>query len=210
MGDPKKLKKKFQKPSHPWRKQRLDEEAIIMKEYALKNKKELYRINTLLSKMKSNVKVYAAAGTSQADKEKKQLFDKCVKYSLLKQTSNIDDILNIGLKDIMERRLQTVVLRKALAKTMKQARQFIVHGHIMVGEKAITSPAYLVSVDEEPKLKFVQFSPLYNPDHPERSQRVETVAELKEKERMLHPEKELTPEAEEARIIGKAVGGEQQ
>ena len=67
----------------------------------------------------------------------------------------------------MERRLQTQVVRRGLARTMKQARQMIVHRHIMVGDKIITSPSYLVKAEEEDKIKFAPKSPFSNPDHPE-------------------------------------------
>ena len=40
MGDPRKLRKKYYPPSHPWQKIRIDEEKILMKDYGFKNKKE--------------------------------------------------------------------------------------------------------------------------------------------------------------------------
>ena len=41
-----------------------------------------------------------------------------------------------------------------MAFTPKQARQFIVHEHITIGERKITSPSYIVSVGEESMVKY--------------------------------------------------------
>ena len=38
---------------------------------------------------------------------------------------------------------------------MLQSRQLITHEHVAVGSKKITAPSYLVSVEEEPKIRLV-------------------------------------------------------
>ena len=40
MGDPVRIKKKFSKPSHPWRKEKIEEEKILLDDYGLKNKNQ--------------------------------------------------------------------------------------------------------------------------------------------------------------------------
>jgi ribosomal protein uS4 len=74
----------------------------------------------------------------------------------LKKDSKVEDVLNLTLKDILERRLQTLVYRKQLANNMLQARQFITHELIVVGSKKITTPSYLVSIEEEPQIRLVR------------------------------------------------------
>ena len=64
----------------------------------------------------------------------------------------VEDVLDLEPRDLMERRLQTLIFKSRLAKSLKQARQFIVHGHIIVDGKKITVPSYLVSLKEESKL----------------------------------------------------------
>ena len=96
------------------------------------------------------------------------LLSKLKRLSLIKDTSNVDAVLGLELKNLMERRLQSVVYKKGLANTVKQARQFIVHGHIVAGGKKITAPSYLVSENEEKQVVFVPSSSLSNPEHPER------------------------------------------
>lgn len=52
------------------------------------------------------------------------------------------------LLSLLERRLDNVVYRLKLAVSRAQARQMIVHGHILVNGKKVYSPSYLTHVDE--------------------------------------------------------------
>ena len=54
-----------------------------------------------------------------------------------------------SLLSLLERRLDNVVFRMKLASTRAQARQIIVHGHILVQGKKVYSPSYLVVLNEE-------------------------------------------------------------
>lgn len=49
---------------------------------------------------------------------------------------------------LLERRLDNVVYRAKLATTRSQARQVIVHGHISVNGHKVSSPSYLVEVND--------------------------------------------------------------
>ncbi len=61
MGDPKKPKKKYQTPMHPWNKERIGLEKELLKKYGLKNKEEIMIMNSILSNMKIQAKKYIAA-----------------------------------------------------------------------------------------------------------------------------------------------------
>jgi small subunit ribosomal protein S4 len=52
------------------------------------------------------------------------------------------------LLSLLERRLDNTVYRLKMATTRLQARQIIVHGHVLVNGKKIYSPSYLVEVDD--------------------------------------------------------------
>ena len=155
MGDPKKQRKKFSKPDHPWQKERIDEEKGILKQYGLRRKYEVWKMNSMLKKFLHRAKTIIGEKTSQSDLEKKQLLERLHLLGLLKKDSKVEDILNLKLKDVLDRRLQTLVHRKQIAKTIKQAREFIVHEHIAVGNKKITTPSYLVSIEEEHHIRLV-------------------------------------------------------
>jgi ribosomal protein S4 len=64
--------------------------------------------------------------------------------------------------------LQTQVYLKGLANTPKQARQFIIHGHISVQGRKVTIPGYLVKDNEEGSIEYNQYSSLTNELHPMR------------------------------------------
>jgi len=83
-----------------------------------------------------------------------------VNYALIDKNSTIDDILSLTVEDILERRLQTLVWRKGLAKTPSQARQFIVHGHVSIRDQVVKRPSMFVKVGDEDSVKFRNDSPL--------------------------------------------------
>lgn len=169
MGDPRRLKKKWSKPLHPWQEQRMLVETELVKEYGLKRKNEIWKMNSLLKRYFEQAKTLIGSEKTTTEAENEQFVKKLSKLGVLKSTSNVDEALNLTLKDLMERRLQTVVVRKNLARNMLQARQMIVHEHIAVGDKKITVPSYLVSTQEEANVKFSQASQFKDPAHPEMS-----------------------------------------
>ncbi len=152
MGDPKKPKKKYSTPSHPWEKARIDAEKAFIKEYGLVNKREIWRVNSLLSKFKAQAKKCAAADTPQLEKEKQQLITRVRSLGLLDDKGGLDEVLGLRTADLMKRRLQSVVFEKKLASTAKQARQAIVHGHVSVGGRKVTVPGHYVHKSEEAKI----------------------------------------------------------
>lgn len=170
MGAPRKQRSKFSGPSHPWNKARIDEEKEISRDYGFRNKSEIWKVNSLLRNFRTQAKQIIATRTEQAEKEKELLLKKLRNLGILNQDSTIESVLGLTMKDILERRLQSVVYRKGLARTMLQARQMIVHEHICVGENKITSPGYLVRLSEEGQIKFCSSSSFEDEMHPERVQ----------------------------------------
>ncbi len=168
MGDPKKLKKKYNTPIHPWNKVAIEQERILTKEYGLTNKKEIHLATTFLKKYKEIAKKLIATKTAQAEKEKAQVIEKLQRYGFLQVGSQLDQILGLETKDVMERRLQSLLFRKGFARSMKQARQFVTHRHVIIGKKQITSPSYMLTLEEESSLTFKPTSHLASADHPER------------------------------------------
>lgn len=168
MGDPRKKRKKYETPKHPWQASRIKSEKEVLREYTLKNKKEIWKMQSILRKFTSQAKKLSYITTEQVKKEKEQLIKKLCKLGLIKPTAKPEDVLNLTLKDILERRLQTILFKQNLARTMKQARQFITHHHILINNKLITSPSYLVPLEEENKISFRGGSPLFKEEHTER------------------------------------------
>lgn len=202
MGDPKKLKKKYTPLAHPWIRTTIEEGKTLKKEYGLTKYKEILIASSFLKKYKDIAKNLIADKTAQGEKEKKQMMDKLQRYGLLQAGAGLDDVLSIQLKDILERRLQSLVHRKGFARTMKQARQFITHRHVSIGAKEITSPGYMLTIEEENALNFKSTSSLSPADHPERVPLVKAVPEVKEGEEKKGGQKE---EKRDNRRSGRAI-----
>lgn len=167
MGSPKKPRKTYSTPSHPWQSARIKEEKELVRQYGLKNKKEIWKMSSILKNFQIQAKRLIAEKSTQAEKEKKQLIDRLLKAGLIK-TADLNAVLNITLKDVMDRRLQTIIFKRGLAKSIDQARQFIVHEHIFVGENKMTVPSYLVKSGEELTIAFDTNSKLATEAHPTR------------------------------------------
>jgi small subunit ribosomal protein S4 len=180
MGDPRKQRKKYSTPMSPWQKERIVEEVELLKSYGLKNKAEIYRARSLLKKYQVQAKKFVTIKTEQEELEKQQFLGKMKSFGFVK-ADDASEVLGLTLGDILERRLQTILHRKGLARSMKQARQFITHRHVLIGDRMITIPSYKVTLEDEKRISFVVSSNLANDEHPER-----VILEKKEK-----PEKKM-------------------
>ena len=207
MGDPKKPKKKYSMPTHPWQKERIDEERGLIREYGMKNKRELWKLESKLTNFKDQTKKLASLTSEQSLKEKKQLMDKLQSLGLIKKEADSGEILGLGLKDLLERRLQTLVFKKGLARSIKQARQFVIHGHIFVDAKKITKPNYLVTVKEESLISFSPNSALADELHPERTEKKKEIKKKFKKEEKEEAE-EVVSEEELEKTIEEVEGNE--
>ena len=165
MGDPKRHRKKYVTPRKPWDKVRLEREAQLVIKYGLRNKRELWRFENILRKYRrvardllSKVNLPGREG-ELARAKANAVIKKLVRLGILKEDATLDDILNLTVEDFLERRLQTLVYRLGLAKTIKQARQLITHGHIAIDGRRVTAPSYIVEKEEESKIGYYPNSP---------------------------------------------------
>lgn len=150
MGDPKKQRKKFEKPFKLWDKKRMEKERELLKKYGLRRKKEIWRMESILRKFRRIARELAAEENSKKEKE---LLNKLKKLGLIKKEAGLDDVLDLKIEDILNRRLQTLIVDKNLVNTPLQSRQFVVHGHVEVDERKIKWPSFLVPKELENKIK---------------------------------------------------------
>jgi small subunit ribosomal protein S4 len=166
MGDPKKQRKKYDTPRFPWRTDIMQGELKLLGQYGLRNKHELWRFETMLSKFRGNARALIGQTTEQRKKMEEELLARLKKLGVLPETAVLDDVLDLAIEDILERRLQTIVLRKGLAKTAQQSRQLITHGHVTITGQRVKIPGYLVTKPEEAQISYMAQSSLANPNHP--------------------------------------------
>jgi len=166
MGDPKKQRKKYETPRFRWRKDILQEELKLIGQYGLRNKHELWRHKTMLSDARGIARSLIGKMPEERAKMENELLTRLKKLGILAETSALDNVLDLAIEDLLERRLQTIVFRKGLARTIFQARQLITHGHINIGNRRVTVPSYIVSKEEEEQVSYSPQSDLVNEAHP--------------------------------------------
>ena len=146
MGDIKRKKRKFSRPRQLFDRERIDSENKISKKYGLKNKKEIWKASSQISKIRRQAKNLIP----KSDEDKAIFFDKLNKMGF--KVSDISDVLALTEEDFLDRRLQTVIVKKNLANTPRQARQLIVHKNVLVDGKVVNIPSFVVTRDLEDKL----------------------------------------------------------
>jgi len=161
VGDPRKPRKKWSPPGHPWVKERLIEEMKLMGEYGLRNKRELWIAAAMLRKYRHRARALLALPPDVREKEEKALLHRLYEIGLVDEYATLDDVLSLTVKDLLERRLQTIVYRKGLAKSIHHARQLVTHGHIAINGRRVTSPGYIVRRDEEELIGYAPTSPYF-------------------------------------------------
>ncbi|MFQ5762287.1 MAG: 30S ribosomal protein S4 [Candidatus Bathyarchaeia archaeon] len=166
MGDPKRQRKKYETPRHPWREAVLAEELTLIGKYGLRNKRELWVHKTTLRKMRDMARSALGMSSEKRAKLEGELLRRLQRLNLVAENPRIDDVLDLGVEDILDRRLQSRVYRLGLAQSPHQARQLITHGHIAVSGKIITSPGYLVTREEEAAIEYGPGSSIGSSDHP--------------------------------------------
>ena len=165
--------KGYETPNHPYQGERIAEESGLVGRYGLKNKEELWRAESELRGFRREARrlLGEAQGDAEAaEREGEPFLARLRRLGILDETDGLDDVLSLEVTDVLERRLQTVVYRKGLANTPKQARQFVSHGHIVVGDGRVSVPSRKVPVAEENMVEFDETSALADDLHPERAE----------------------------------------
>lgn len=146
----KRSRKKYERPLRLWDKQRIEKEKEILEKFGLKKKVELWRAESLLRKYRRLARELVAKWNKERGKT---LIEKLVKFGVLEPGASLDDVLDLSIEKILERRLQTILLKRGIVNSVKQARQLITHGHVVIEGRKVIYPGYLVTKDEEEKIQ---------------------------------------------------------
>ena len=145
-----KIRRKFKSLRLSWDSDEIAERKSIMGTYGLRRRKEILIAQEILRNFRRRARELISV---KDERKMKALLDRMAKLGLLAKGQGLDDILALKVGNVLERRLETLVWRKGMATTPKQARQFIAHGHVRIGGKAVKSPSYMVPAEEEAAIK---------------------------------------------------------
>ena len=155
MGDPKTPRRIWKKPKRPLNYNLMMDELKTLGTFGLKTKRELWKARTNLSKLRHQARSLLALRQEIRKEKEPVLINSLSKIGLVDKNSTLDAVLNLQVIDLLSRRLQTIVQKKLYFKTPYHARQAIVHGHVMIGDRIVTIPSYVVKIDEEPKIHLI-------------------------------------------------------
>jgi small subunit ribosomal protein S4 len=155
MGDPRKTRKKYTTPAHMWQGTRIADEFKLKKEFGLKNNTEIWRANAFVSNARQQVRKLIGKSDDKAEAQKKLLLGRLTRLGIVSKESKLADVLAINTRNVLDRRLQTILSAKGIAKSMKEARQMIVHGQVKYNGKKHTIPSTIVKVEEEASISYI-------------------------------------------------------
>merc|ERR1711927_125256 len=149
-------------PRRPFEKERLDAELKIIGQYGLKNKREIWRVRLALAKIRATARTLL----TKDEKDPKRIFEgqalmrRMIRYGILDEDKQrLDYLLNLKVENFLERRLQTLVYKRGLAKSIHHARVLIRQRHIRVGRQIVNVPSFMVRVESQPHIEFAVNSP---------------------------------------------------
>lgn len=149
-------------PRRPYESERLDQELKLAGEYGLRNKREIWRIGFTLSKIRRAARELL----TMEEKDPKRLFEgnalirRLIRIGVLDETkAKLDYVLGLRVEDFLERRLQTLVFKLGLAKSIHHARVLIRQRHIRVGKQVVDIPSFVVRLESQKHIDFALTSP---------------------------------------------------
>ena len=134
-------------------------------EYGLRNKRELWRVQFALNKLRNAARVLLTLDEDDPKRifEGNAILKRILRtYGLLEaDKESLDYVLALNAEEFLERRLQTLVFKLGLAKSVHHARILIKQRHHLgVGKQIVNVPSFLVRVETQKHIDFALNSPL--------------------------------------------------
>merc|ERR1712093_6061 len=149
-------------PRRPFEKERLDAELKLIGTYGLKNKREIWRVRLALAKIRATARVLLTKDEKDPQRifEGQALLKRMTTYGILEEDKmRLDYVLSLKIENFLDRRLQTLVFKRGLAKSIHHARVLIRQRHIRVGRQIVNVPSFMVRVESQPHIEFSLNSP---------------------------------------------------
>merc|ERR1719247_3434445 len=154
--------KTSKRPRRSYDKPRLDKELQMIGTYGLKTKREIWRVGLILSKVRAVARRLLTLEERDPERifQGQALMRRMIRYGILDEDKQrLDYVLELKVENVMERRLQTLVFKRGLAKSIHHARVLIKQKHIRVGRQIVDIPSFMVRVESQPHIEFSLTSP---------------------------------------------------
>ena len=151
--------KTSEKPKRPFEKERLDSELLLVGKYGLKNKREVWRTQYLLTRIRKAARELLTLEKDDPRRlfEGQALIDRMMRIGVLdKKENQLDYVLSLTTQKFMERRLQTIVNSNKYSRSIHQARTLIFQKKIALNKgtrnQIINIPSFVVRKENENKI----------------------------------------------------------
>eukprot|EP00826_Nyctotherus_ovalis_P017077 TRINITY_DN1499_c0_g1_i10.p2 TRINITY_DN1499_c0_g1~~TRINITY_DN1499_c0_g1_i10.p2 ORF type:complete len:198 (-),score=68.94 TRINITY_DN1499_c0_g1_i10:133-726(-) len=183
-------------PKRPWERERLSQELKYVGMYALKNKREVWRVQYMLAKIRKAARELLILAEDDPRRlfEGEALVNRMMRLGVLKpEERRLDYVLGLTVPQFLERRLATMVLKKKMARSHHEARVMIYQRHIRVGKQLVNIPSFMVRVENESQITHAANSSLAS-NKPGRTKKMKAKGKGKEHKRPDEPEGEAADE----------------
>ena len=144
--------KTMKNPKRPYEKERIDNELLLLGTYGLKNKREIWRVQYTLARIRKAARILLTLPENHPKRvfEGEALIKRMIRLGVLKNDQKkLDYVLGLTLKQFLDRRLQTIVFSKSkFASSIHEARTLIFQKRISVNKgnrkQVINIPSYIV------------------------------------------------------------------